>query len=262
MNTPFQSETLAAAEVCFAEASSLLYGEPSATAVAAQVAGRQFAAAPFAADNAWAARGLALMDGWCVEAASAASLDAVAVEPAPGEPDVDAAVALAGSAVFTERVGELRREWLRLFVGAGAPEASCLESFYVEPNSHMFGRTALAARTAYRRHGLMSERVGKEPDDHLGLMLGFLSRLMAEEREALEAGDGDAARALAEEQEAFLVEHVLPWLSAWRYAVEKHARTDYYRGLGDFVFGLGACYAERFGIRYDGEAQAFKRRLD
>ena len=55
-------------------------------------------------------------------------------------------------------------------------------------------------------------------------------------------------------------EHVLPWLAPWRYAVEKHARTDYYRGVGTFVFGLAACYAERFGIRFDEEACAFKRR--
>ena len=42
--------------------------------------------------------------------------------------------------------------------------------------------------------------------------------------------------------------------------IEKYARTDYYRGVGDFVFGLVACYAERFGVRFDGEASAFKRR--
>lgn len=262
MNTPFSPETLAAAEVCLAGASALLYGEPAVPAVAVQVASRQFAGAPFAVDNARAARGLALMDGWCAEAVAVAGLVADGGDPIPVEGDVaEVAAVLAENVPFAERVGQLRREWFRLFLGAGAPEASCLESFYVEPNSHMFGRTALTARAAYRRHGLVPERVGKEPDDHLALMLGFLSQLAREEREALGTGDHSAAAALAEEQEVFLAEHVLPWLAAWRYAVEKHARTDYFRGLGDFVFGLCACYAERFGIRYDETAQVFKKRL-
>lgn len=256
MNTPFQSEELAAAEVCFAVASSLLYEEPAAESVAAQAVCRQFADAPFAADNPFARKGLALLDAWCVDALAAARADGWAET---GDAEVDA-VALAANAAFAERVGALRREWLRLFVGLGTPEASCLESFYVEPNSHMFGKNTLAVREAYRRHGLQAERLHHEPDDHLGLMLGFLSRLMAEERAAVEAGDEAAAEALGAEQEAFLAEHVLPWLAAWRYGVEKCARTDYFRGVGDFTFGLVACYAERFGIRFNEEAQAFKRR--
>lgn len=38
MNTPFDSDTLAAAEVCFAVASQLLYLEPEIAPVAEQVA--------------------------------------------------------------------------------------------------------------------------------------------------------------------------------------------------------------------------------
>ena len=40
MNTPFDSDTLAAAEVCFAVASQLLYLEPEIAPVAEQVASR------------------------------------------------------------------------------------------------------------------------------------------------------------------------------------------------------------------------------
>lgn len=253
MNTPFDSDTLAAAEVCFAVASQLLYVEPEVAAVAEQAASRQFACAPFGEGNEDERRGLRLLDEWC-----AFALDAIEVPK--GASAADTAALLAESPAFAEAVTELRREWLRLFVGLGTPEASCLESFYVEPNSHMFGKNVIAVRTAYRRHGLEIERLHHEPDDHLGLMLGFLSRLMAEERGAAEAGDEERAAALADEQDAFLTDHVLPWLAPWRYAVEKHARTEYYRGAGDFVFGLVACYAERFGIRFDEEACAFKRR--
>lgn len=253
MNTHFDSDALAAAEVCFVVASQLLYVEPDAASVAEQVASRQFASAPFGEGDKDEREGLRLLDGWCVNAAQASGVP-------EGADDSEAAVLFAESPAFAASVDELRREWLRLFVGLGTPEASCLESFYVEPNSHMFGKNVIAVRAAYRRHGLEIERLHREPDDHLGLMLGFLSRLVAEEREAVEADDEQRAVALADEQDAFLTEHILPWLAPWRYAVEKHARTDYYRGVGAFVFGLVACYAGRFGIRFDGEACAFKRR--
>lgn len=255
MNTPLSFEDLAAAEVCLAVASRLLYDEPCATEVAAQVVDRQFSDAPFAGDNSFAREGLASLDAWCVEALAAAHADGF-VETGDVEADC---VTLAVNDAFAERVAVLRREWLRLFVGLGTPEASCLESFYVEPNSHMFGKNTLAVRQAYRRRGLQVEKLHSEPDDHLGLMLGFLTHLMRAEGDALGSCDEAAAGALADEQEQFLVDHVLPWLAAWRYAVEKHARTDYFRGVGDFIFGLVAFYAGRFGIWFDEEAQAFKR---
>ena len=241
MNTPLHPEELAAAEVCFAAVGALLYAEPSVETVAEAVASRQFAEAPYAADNAWACRGLEQLDQWCAEAAEAAGAQTAGDAGTPEAPEAldpaATAALLAASPAFVERVDALRREWLRLFVGLGTPEASCLESFYVEPNSHMFGQNTLAVRAAYKRHGLQVERLHAEPDDHLGLMLGFVAHLIAAERAALETGD-----------------------AVWHYAVAKHGRTAYFRGVGDFTFGLAACYAERFNIRFDEEARVFKQR--
>ena len=161
---------------------------------------------------------------------------------------------------FDERVAALRREWLRLFVGAGTPDAPSWESFYRDPNSQLFSARTLEVREQYRRHGLQIERLHAEPDDHLGLMLGFVGHLIGLEAEALAVGDGAAAGEAADEQESFLVEHVLPWLAAWRYSVDAHASSDYFRGTGAFVFGLCARYAQRFGVAFDREGQVFKRK--
>lgn len=251
MDNALSLEALAGAEACFAVASRLLYCEPDYGEVAAQVETRQFSSAPFAAENAVAAEGLENMNRWATR---------VAEEAGEAGSDGAGALSLEASPVFRERVDDLRREWLRLFVGLGAPQASCLESFYVEPSGRMFAESTLAVREAYRAYGLQIERLHSEPDDHLGLMLGFLSHLIGAEIEAREAGEGDAAEKIASDQEAFLVEHVLPWLSAWRYTVEKCATSDYFRGAGDFIFGLTACYAERFGIRYNAQERRFNRR--
>ena len=213
MNAPYNQDVLAAAEACFAQASQLLYCEPDAEVVADQVAERPFQNAPFGMDDADVREGMALMDAWCVAAA-------------------------ADEAGFDERVAALRREWLRLFVGAGTPDAPSWESFYRDPNSQLFSARTLEVRERYRRHGLQIERLYAEPDDHLGLMLGFVGHLIGLEAEALAVGDGAAAGEAADEQESFLVEHVLPWLAAWRYSVD----------------------AQRFGVAFDREGQVFKRK--
>lgn len=236
MGTSFDIEELPAVEVCFAQASRLLYCEPDNDEIASQACEQVFASAPYGMDDERVQRGLDLMDSWLVE------LDS----------DVD-------RRAFDEQVAALKREWFRLFIGAGTPDAPCWESYYREPNSHLFGKRTLEVRELYRRHGLQIERLHSEPDDHLGLMLGFMSRLAGEEAEAAAEGDGDAASEAALEQDAFLADHILPWLAVWRYSVMQHAASDYFRGVGEFVFGLCACYAQRFGIVFDEEVQTFKR---
>lgn len=229
MGTPYDQEALMAAQACFAQASRLLYCEPDEPDVAAQAEQRLFAEAPFGMDHADVREGLAAMDAWCAEPPTA------------------------------ERVAALKREWFRLFVGAGTPEAPSWESFYVDPNSQLFSKRTLEVRAWYQRYGLQIERLHAEPDDHLGLMLGFVSHLIGLEAAARAEGDERRADEVAHDQEAFIVEHVLPWLAAWRYSVDKHAASGYFRGAAGFVFGLCACYAQRFGIAFDEGRQAFKR---
>lgn len=235
MGTSYDQETLAAVEVCFAMASNLLYCEPDDANVIAQAEQRTFTEAPFGMDDDRVRAGLAKMDAWCA--------DAVA-----GDADARA-----------ERLAALRREWFRLFVGAGAPDAPSWESFYIDPNSQLFSKHTLEVRAWYRRYGLQIERLHAEPDDNLGLMLGFIGRLVGLEAQALVDGDGVQAGKLAQDQESFMTAHLLPWLAAWRYSVSEHAMSGYFQGVGDFVFGLCACYAKRFGILFDEEVQAFKR---
>lgn len=235
MGASYGVQELSAAGACFAEASRLLYCEPDNDEVVQQACEHVFASAPFGMDNERVRRGLNGMDTWLE------TLDA------SDEPS------------FAERVDELRREWLRLFIGAGTPDAPCWESFYREPNSHLFGACTLEVRACYKRHGLQIERLRSEPDDHLGLMLGFVSFLISAEIDSLQAGDEEAATGLASEQDGFLTEHVLPWLAAWHYEVDQHASSDYFRGAGSFVLGLCERYAQRFGIGFDEEKQVFKR---
>lgn len=156
------------------------------------------------------------------------------------------------AAVAADASGEearaLEREWLRLFAGVGEPLVPSWSNYYLDPESRVLGRESLAVRELYAKHGLAVERKGAEPDDDLGLMLRFLAHLATREAQGADTS-GDQA--------AMLRGHVLPWISAWRYAGLKHATSAYYRGAVEFTFGLVRSYAAGLGFSYRDDTRSF-----
>ncbi len=216
----FDTATLQGARAAFGLAAGLVNQEPTEEWVRSCIDDQLFAAAPFGESDPAVREGLALLSRWCDGARLA----------------------------IVESTAAIKREWLRLFIGLGAPEAPVWESHYTEPNSIMFGRSTLEVRAVYREWGLEFERRQHEPDDALGIMLAFCSCLMDRELKALEVSDTSAATKAASASKNFMVQHMLPWVSAWRFLVRNHAKTDYYRGVGELVFGFERAYVRRFGI--------------
>ncbi len=225
----FDKETLEGAQAAFSIAAQMVQLEPSEDWVRTCVDEDLFSAAPFGMDDEAVVAGLEKLSAWCE----------LAREDVP------------------EHTGAIQREWLRLFMGLGEPLAPVWEAIYTEKNGSMRGRSTLDARYAYRTWGLEYENKAHEPEDALGLMLAFCAYLMEQELIAIEAGCETAAGKARAALEEFMVRHMLPWASAWRFLVQEHARTDYYRGVGEFVFGLERAYARRFGIECNPEDGTF-----
>ena len=223
------TEELQAMSVSLGLASRLIQCEPDQEWVQQCIDLRMFEAAPFGEEDQAVADGLALMDTWCLEA----------------QDNVEEATA------------DIRREWLRLFVGCGIPEASILESYYVQTNSTMFAKNTIEVRKAYKRWGLEFERKASEPDDALGLMLAFCATLLQAQAQARVDGNQELEEKAAQEFEDFLAGHMLPWVSAWRFLVKQHAATSYYRGMGELVFGLERACAGKLGIGFKEEDGTF-----
>lgn len=257
-------EELRAAQVALNLVARLLYNEPTDEDVAAYVQPGLFAEAPFGMEDAAVRAGLAAMDAWCRETAAAAE----------GDP-----------AALHERAIDLRSDWLNLLVGMGEPKAPSWAGYYLNPSSAILGESALEVRRLYKRHGFQIERLNQEPDDHLGLMLSFITLLIglelsdtapdaSSDTDATHANAAaPAARANAADpcsagcarvdletsaaqcQAQLLQKYILPWLPLWRWSVEKFARTEFYRGTGDLVFGFVRAYATRFGFQYVDDAE-------
>lgn len=207
-------ENLEGAAVALSLASKLVYCEPSDADLAMYRESRLFAAAPFGGDDEAVAAGLALLDSFCL----------------------------------LEGAGEdARSDWFMVFVGAGEPKAPSWAGYYLNPNSQLFGESTLAVRRAYARHGFELERKNSEPDDNLGIMLGFIAHLAS-----MELSPGADGAALRAEQAGMLKGCILPWICAWRWSVGEKSKTDYSRGVGELVFGIVRAYAARFGFVYRG----------
>ena len=112
----------------------------------------------------------------------------------------------------------------------------------------IFQEQTLQVREWYRRFGLETEKLHKEPDDHIGLELSFLAHLAGLGLKALEDKDEAGLEGSLQAQRQFLHDHPLKWIKFWSGSVEKHAKTDLYRGTAILTRGALMMLAEILGV--------------
>lgn len=144
---------------------------------------------------------------------------------------------------------KIKKDYLYLFAGVGKPLAPVWESVYFNEDRMLFQKQTLEVREFYARFGLQAERKGHEPDDHIGLELSFLAHLAKLALQSLESGDEAAVEKNLQAQRDFLAQHILRWASAWAELVQKHAGTDFYRGLSHLTVGVLSAAAELLDIK-------------
>lgn len=223
-------ETLGGIQVACALAAQLLYLEPNEERIQSYISHAVFEGSPFSEGNESIDEGVKRIDAWLKRVTDENRKD---------------------------KVDELKREWLKVFIGYGTPKAPCWQSYYHETSGVVFGAKTLEVREWYKKFGLESEKKMYEPDDHLGLMLSFLSTLAAQEITARETEDWDLASKLCDAQKSFLLEQVLPWLPAWYYLADKYTETDFYQGVTRLIWGILEEYAGLFSIYYKQSKNAF-----
>ena len=137
-----------------------------------------------------------------------------------------------------EAFDSIRFDYTRLFIGPNKVLAPPWESVYFNETRSIFQEQTLEVRDWYRRFGLESVKIHKEPDDHIGLELAFLSHLAGQASAALEAQDRAELERLLDAQRQFAKDHLLAWFGGWFKLIEKYARTDFYRGLALLTRGV------------------------
>lgn len=129
-------------------------------------------------------------------------------------------------------------DFTRLFVGPARLPAPPYESAYRTADRLLFQESTLEVRQAYLRYGLAAAHMGAEPDDHIGLELGFLYETCRMAAEAVASGDVARAEAVLRDQQAFLDAHLLKWVPAFAADVRQQAETGFYRGWASLLAGF------------------------
>ncbi len=148
------------------------------------------------------------------------------------------------ASVSEQEFKALKQDEMNLFIGTDHVIAPLWESVYFNERHLVFQEQTLQVREWYARFGLESERLYREPDDHIGLELTFVAHLATQALIALDAEDLVALEKYLQAQREFLSEHLLRWGPAWARLVRKHAETDFYRGLAYLTRGALAATAE------------------
>lgn len=140
--------------------------------------------------------------------------------------------------ITNESFEQLKVDYTRLFIGVGKVLASPFESVYFSEDRLLFQERTLEVRDWYRRFGLEAKNKYKEPDDHMGLELLFLSHLATLGTQALEREDQTRFNELLDAQSEFIKMHPGTWTLTWCGLIERNARTDFYKGLAHLVRGV------------------------
>ena len=130
---------------------------------------------------------------------------------------------------------DLQIEHTYLFITARPHvPASPYESAY-NGRGYLMGEPVSQVLAAYREAGLAMHKDYDALPDHFSAELEFLSYLIQQELEAVQAGDTASAASWRERQNRFLEEHLLQWGPRFLAKVTDGARKPFYRLLADLA---------------------------
>lgn len=134
---------------------------------------------------------------------------------------------------------DLSIDYCRTFVGPGCDTnsaASPYESVYTSPDRMQEARNHVLE--FFRAEGMSTGEGFKEPEDHLGLELEFMSYLCRKSMTAIDSGNMPGALSCLNKERKFLLEHLLNWVPKFADDVVKFSKEDLYRGLAKITVGL------------------------
>jgi putative dimethyl sulfoxide reductase chaperone len=132
---------------------------------------------------------------------------------------------------------DLQTDYTHMFIGIGKVPVPVWESVYFSDAALLFQAQTLDVRSWYRRFHLEAEKIHQEPDDHIGLELQFMAHLAELGLEALDAQEEARFQETIIAQRDFLNKHLLKWIFKWEKLLLKHARTEFFKGVGLLAVG-------------------------
>lgn len=123
-------------------------------------------------------------------------------------------------------------DYLTLFDSSGIALAPPFESYYPIDVSTENQKIIPAVHSTYISYGWQPDKAESVPDDHLGVEIQFLN-LMLEKYNEIE--DSICRKELINDIKKFIDTHLSHWLSTWNKLMQKHASSDFYKGISYLV---------------------------
>jgi len=126
----------------------------------------------------------------------------------------------------------LKEDYSRLFSATGLNLAPAHGSAYIR-NENYLGNSAENVTEFYKSYGWDSRLRNNTADDHLGIELLFLTRLIDKYSQI---DDDPCCCEMQKEIQRFISQHVLPWIPSWNNDIQKNANTICYKGIGILIY--------------------------
>lgn len=139
----------------------------------------------------------------------------------------------------------LRIDYTALFIGAFEMLAAPYASYYLDGERQLGGPTTVAVERCYRECGMALSSGPKRPGDHVATMLEFASALL---ERSLEGSAGGLERERERESQVaraswFCRTYVEGWMPEFSRLTVRHAKTGFYRAVGELAGMTLACGA-------------------
>lgn len=132
----------------------------------------------------------------------------------------------------TLSIKNLSDDFNRLFPSEEKPLVPLKGTLYKEYNINGKPTQPENVTEFYDSYGWVSKIRSKMPDDHLGIELLFLTRMI----EKYLVLDDDPCRAeMRKEMRRFIDLHLLSWIPQWNDQMQEHANTLVYKGIGTLI---------------------------
>jgi len=148
-----------------------------------------------------------------------------------------------------EGLKDLKIDHTRLFTGMRNLPVVPWESVYFSEERMVFQESTLNVRSWYRRFGLESVDLYREPDDHIGLEISFVGHLAGLALSALKQGNAEEFERVLNAQRDFFSQHLLLWGPLWCSQMVKYAQTPFYRGIAYLTSGMLVELADLFDLK-------------
>ena len=133
---------------------------------------------------------------------------------------------------------EIAVDYAHTFLGAGNYDklmAPPYESVYTSEEHLLMQDARDGALSFYRSENLDLPAENTTPEDHIGFEMQFMAKLIDRSCDALSAGDDAEFARLVRVQHEFDVQHLANWWPAFIADIERHCKTDYYRGVAQLT---------------------------